>query len=241
MDYDDVINKQREIIYGERHKILTGVDLRSNILDMVKTVIENETDRFLKVSGGEEPNFAGLIGGIKNIFPLPPEMTPEALSQMPMDDVPSTLAQLSEELYSKKEDEVSPPVMRTLERLVMLRVIDTLWVEHLTAVDYMRQGIGIQASAQQQDPLVAYKRQSSVMFDELLGGIRNDVTHMIFHVSISKPAAPGQASPAPVPVSPMTKIVGKPGENKPSLPGKPGRNEPCPCGSGKKYKHCCGK
>jgi preprotein translocase subunit SecA len=241
VDYDDVINKQREIIYGERHKILTGVDLRSNILDMVKTVIENETDRFLKVSGGEEPNFAGLIGGIKNIFPLPPEMTPEALSQMPMDDVPSTLAQLSEELYSKKEDEVSPPVMRTLERLVMLRVIDTLWVEHLTAVDYMRQGIGIQASAQQQDPLVAYKRQSSVMFDELLGGIRNDVTHMIFHVSISKPAAPGQASPAPVPVSPMTKIVGKPGENKPSLPGKPGRNEPCPCGSGKKYKHCCGK
>ena len=238
VDYDDVINKQREVIYGERRKILTGADLRSNILDMVKSVLEVQADRFLKVSGGEEPDFAGLLGAIKNIFPLPPEMTPETLAQMPGDGVLDTFTQLAQELYSKKEDEVSPPVMRTLERLVMLRVIDTLWVEHLTAIDNMRQGIGLQSMAQQ-DPLVAYKRQSSLMFDELLEGIRNDVAHLIFHVSVVKPGSPGQATPAPA--SPMTKIMGKPGENKNSLPGKPGRNEPCPCGSGKKYKHCCGK
>ena len=240
VDYDDVINKQREIIYGERHKILSGADLRSNILDMVKAVIEIETDKFLKVPGGEEPDFAALITAIKNIFPVPPEITPEALSQMQTEEVVEKFMQTAEELYSKKEEEVGPANMRTLERLVMLKVIDTLWVEHLTAIDYIRQGIGLQAMAQQ-DPLVAYKRQSSVMFEELRDAIRDDVAHLIYRVSIVKPGAPGQA--APTPSSPMTKIVGKPGESKPSLkPGqKPGRNEPCPCGSGKKYKHCCGK
>ena len=81
VDYDDVINKQREIIYGERHKILSGADLRSNILDMVKAVIEVETDRFLKIPGGEEPDFTALIGAIKNIFPVPPEIKPEVLSR----------------------------------------------------------------------------------------------------------------------------------------------------------------
>ena len=240
VDYDDVINKQREIIYGERHKILSGADLRSNILDMVKAVIEVEADKFLKVPGGEEPDFAALIGAINNIFPVPLEITPEALAQMQTEEVLNKFTQTAEELYAKKEEEVGPANMRILERLVMLRVIDTLWVEHLTAVDYLRQGIGLEAAGQQ-DPLVAYKRRASVMFEELRDGIRDDVAHLIYRVSIAKPGAPGQAAPAPS--SPMTKIVGKPGERKPSLqPGqKPGRNEPCPCGSGKKYKHCCGK
>jgi preprotein translocase subunit SecA len=239
VDYDDVINKQREIIYGERHKILSGADLRSNILDMVKAVIEVETDKFLKVPGGEEPDFAALIGAIKNIFPVPPEINPEALSQMRTEEVVDKFVQTADELYAKKEDEVGPANMRTLERLVMLRVIDTLWVEHLTAVDYLRQGIGLEAAGQQ-DPLVAYKRRSSIMFEELRDAIRDDVAHLIYRVSIVKPGAPGQAAPAPS--SPMTKIVGKPGEKKPSLqPGhEPGRNEACPCGSGKKYKRCHG-
>jgi len=239
VDYDDVINKQREIIYGERHKILSGADLRSNILDMVKAVIEVETDKFLKVPGGEEPDFAALIGAIKNIFPVPPEITPEALSQMRTEEVVDKFVQTANELYAKKEEEVGPANMRTLERLVMLRVIDTLWVEHLTAVDYLRQGIGLEAAGQQ-DPLVAYKRRSSIMFEELRDAIRDDVAHLIYRVSIVKPGAPGQAAPAPS--SPMTKIVGKPGEKKPSLqPGhKVGRNDPCPCGSGKKYKRCHG-
>jgi len=130
--------------------------------------------------------------------------------------------------------------MRTMERLVMLRVIDTLWVEHLTAIDYIRQGIGLQAMAQQ-DPLVAYKRQSSGMFEELREAIRDDLVRIIFRVSIAKQGAPNPASQAPS--SPMTQIVGKLGSKKASLqPGqKTGRNDPCPCGSGKKYKHCHGQ
>jgi preprotein translocase subunit SecA len=239
VDYDDVINKQREIIYGERHKILSGADLRSNILDMVKAVIEVEVDKFLKVPGGDEPDFAALIGAIKNIFPVPPEITPEALAQMQTEEIVDKFVQTAEELYAKKEEEVVPANMRTLERLVMLRVIDTLWVEHLTAIDYLRQGIGLEAM-RQQDPLVAYKQRASIMFEELRDAIRDDVAHLIFRVSIAKPGVPGQVAAAPS--SPMTKIVGKPGEKKPSLqPGqKVGRNEPCPCGSGKKYKKCHG-
>jgi preprotein translocase subunit SecA len=194
-----------------------------------------------------------LIKAIGTIFPVPSDITAEALGQMKTEEIIDRFNQAAEELYSQKENEVGMEIMRTLERLVMLRVIDTLWVEHLTAIDYIRQGVGLQAMAQQ-DPLVAYKRQSSVMFEELRDAIRDDVAHLIYHVSISKPGAPPPGAAAPgvkapvsgpalVPSSPMTQIVGKPGDRKP-LPGssgKPGRNEPCPCGSGKKYKHCCGK
>ncbi|MCL2615982.1 MAG: SEC-C metal-binding domain-containing protein, partial [Dehalococcoidia bacterium] len=242
VEYDDVINKQREIIYGERRKILEGADLRANILDMVSDVIETETDRIIRVPRDEEPDFDALAGAIKNIFPIPADITPDTLRQMRPDDIKDTLIQAAEEIYSQKEDEVGITNMRTLERLVMLRVIDTLWVEHLTAIDYIRQGIGLQAMAQQ-DPLVAYKRQSSVMFDELREAIRNDLAHVIFRVSIAKPGVPNQAATPNQASSPMTKIVGKPNDKKASLPlgQKPGRNDPCPCGSGEKYKHCHGQ
>jgi len=244
VDYDDVINKQREIIYGERHKIITGADLRSNILDMVRTVIENTVDGHLKVPPGEEPDFKALIGAINTIFPVPKDITPETLAQMKPEEVTDTFVQTAEALYDQKEKDVGAEAMRVLERLVMLRVIDTLWVEHLTAVDYIRQGIGLQAVGQQ-DPLVAYKRQSSTMFQELLDAIRDDVAHLIYRVAIVKqqPGQPTTEAKKPVPSSPMTKIMGTPGAAQaPARPGhKVGRNEPCPCGSGKKYKHCCGK
>jgi preprotein translocase subunit SecA len=159
---------------------------------------------------------------------------------MQTEEVLDTFVKIADELYARKEENLEPANMRKLERLVMLKVIDTLWVEHLTAIDYIRQGIGLQAVAQQ-DPLVAYKRQSSVMFEELMDAIRNDVVRLVFRAGIAKAGAPGQA--APTPASPMTKVIGNPGENKQTLkPGqKVGRNDPCPCGSGKKYKHCHGK
>jgi preprotein translocase subunit SecA len=240
VDYDDVINKQREIIYGERRKILENVDLRSNILSMAENVLEDEVNRFCKVSGGEEPDFAALITAVKGIFPIPPEITPETLSRMQTEEVLDTFVKIANELYAKKEEDLEPANMRKLERLVMLKVIDTLWVEHLTAIDYIRQGIGLQAVAQQ-DPLVAYKRQSSVMFEELMDAIRNDVVRLVFRAGIVKAGAQNQ--PAQAPASPMTKVIGNPGENRQALkPGqKVGRNDPCPCGSGKKYKHCHGK
>ncbi|MCL2679562.1 MAG: preprotein translocase subunit SecA [Dehalococcoidia bacterium] len=254
VDYDDVLNKQREVIYSERRKILEGADLRSNILDMIHSLIEEECGKYLHVRG-EEPDYAALIKAVSAIFAMPDDLTAESLARMKNDDIIAAFDRLADELYAAKEDEVGMDVMRTLERLVMLRVIDTLWVSHLTAVDYIRQGVGLQAMAQQ-DPLVAYKRQASGMFEELRAAIREDVAHMIYKVKVVKqgpappPGAASGTSPisgtaqAPLPSSPMTQIMGKPGVRQPP-PGparnKPGRNEPCPCGSGKKYKHCCGK
>ena len=129
--------------------------------------------------------------------------------------------------------------MRMLERLVMLRAIDSLWVEHLTRMEHMRQGVGLQAVAQQ-NPLVVYKREGQNMFQDLLSTIQHDVVHTIYHVGISRQQAPRQAP------SPMAMVAAGRADNRTKQPAKVsgrkvGRNDPCPCGSGKKYKHCCGR
>jgi preprotein translocase subunit SecA len=131
---------------------------------------------------------------------------------------------------------MGPDKMRLLERLLMLRTIDTLWVEHLTAMDYMRQGIGLQAIAQQ-NPLVAYKKRSHEMFQELMSTIQHDVAHTIFRVGIRK-----EAPPQPTPNGGVAAGATPGWQKPPKATGKKvGRNDPCPCGSGKKYKKCCGK
>jgi preprotein translocase subunit SecA len=128
-----------------------------------------------------------------------------------------------------------------MERLLMLRVIDNLWVEHLTEMDHMRHGIGLQALAQR-DPLVAYKREGAAQFDALMDTIRHDVVHYIYHAGLTKQTMPKKVS------ANMAKIVASRGDNGQKQPQKVkvagkkvGRNDPCPCGSGKKYKHCCGR
>ena len=262
VDYDDVINKQREVIYHERKKILSGADLRSNILNMVHQELEEAVDECLRASGNDEPNYATLVKYVSGLFPpniAIKDFGTETLSRQTPKEITASLVRIANTIYEQKEKEYGAEGMRMLERLVMLRVIDTLWVEHLTAIDYLRQGIGMRAVAQQ-DPLVAYRRQSSEMFQELMDTIREDVAHTIFKVSLIKKEPAGTApianSPAPstggqvtknfsAPAfsSPMSKVVGQPG-TKQSLPqtGKRvGRNDPCPCGSGKKYKQCCGK
>jgi preprotein translocase subunit SecA len=148
----------------------------------------------------------------------------------------------AEDQYTAKEREIPEGGMRVVERLVMLRIIDTLWVEHLTAIDNLRQGIGLRAVGQQ-DPLVAYRGAASEMFQELLSTIRGDVARTIFRVSVTRQEGGKQVPSKPVP-SPMTKVMGQPHASASSLPAsghKTGRNDPCTCGSGKKYKHCCGK
>ena len=147
------------------------------------------------------------------------------------------LIEPAEALYEEREKELGPDNMRVLERLVMLRTMDNLWIEHLTGMDYMRQGIGLQAIGQR-DPLVAYKREGHNLFQSLLRTVQHDVAHTIYHVGIRREA------PQPAP-SPMVQVAGgqATGAKQPAkVDGrKIGRNDPCPCGSGKKYKKCCGK
>ncbi len=235
VEYDDVINKHRELIYGEHKKILSGADLKANILSMVREEIQGIVAAHTADEHGIGWNIGGLIGEASAIFPLPPQINADALSQLKPKQIEDRLIELAEALYEGREKELGSDNMRMLERLVMLRTMDNLWVEHLTAMENMRQGIGLMAVAQR-DPLVAYKREGHNLFQNLLSTIQHDVVHTIYHVGIVRKEVPQKAPMTPV------QVGAGGGKKKLKVGGKKvGRNDPCPCGSGKKYKHCCGR
>jgi preprotein translocase subunit SecA len=173
-------------------------------------------------------------------MPLPPEMNAESLYGMDVNQIEEKLIDEAAALYAKREEEMGAENMRILERLVMLKTIDNLWVEHLTAMEYMRQGINLVAVGQR-DPLVAYKQRSHDMFQDLLAAIQHSVSHAIFRLGIKRTNAPPQRPAAAVPPPPQRQAA-MPQQAPPKPAGKTvGRNDPCPCGSGKKFKKCCGK
>jgi preprotein translocase subunit SecA len=238
VDYDDVVNNQRKIIYGERRKILSGADLRANVLSMVK----QEMGDIITAHVGEnsDGNLIQLVTDVGTIMPLPKDFNAESLAELKPNDIQDRLVEQAESLYKQREAELGDDSMRILERLLMLRVIDNYWVEHLTNMDNMRQGVGLHAVAQR-DPLAVYKNEGHDLFEGMMEGIRHDLVHNIFNLNVTKGPPPKQTA------SPMAKVAnasrggdsGKPAEK---VEGKKiGRNDPCPCGSGKKYKHCCGK
>jgi preprotein translocase subunit SecA len=224
VEYDDVINKHREVIYAERKKILSGADLKANIISMVQDEIQNLVTRRLSSASyeveEEQSNLSGLLEDVSTIFPLPPQFRSDGFSELSDKQIVEKLTDYAIELYDQREQELGPDNMRIAERLVMLRVIDRLWMYHLTDMEHLRQGISLRSVGQEQ-PLVVYKREGHASFEALLASIQHDVAHSIYRVGIAK-EAPKKREAVP---------VGK----------KVGRNDPCPCGSGKKYKHCCGK
>jgi preprotein translocase subunit SecA len=225
VEYDDVVNKHREVIYAERKKILGGADLKANILSMVRDEIQSLVARRLSNVSNEreeeQSNLSGLLEDISTIFPLPPQFRSDGLSELSAQQITEKLTDYAVKLYDQREQELGPDNMRIAERLVMLQVIDRLWMEHLTAMEHLRHGIGLRAAGQQ-EPLVVYKREGHAYFEALLASIQHEVAHSIYHVGLAKEAPQKKKEAVP---------VGK----------KVGRNDPCPCGSGKKYKHCCGK
>jgi preprotein translocase subunit SecA len=234
VEYDDVANRHRELIYGERRKIISGADLKSNILSLVGDEIKNIVAAHTADEHGEGWDADGLLKKASAIFPIPPTFNAEVVSRMKPKQIEEKLLELADILYDEKEKEIGPENMRAVERLVMLRIIDMLWVEHLTMMENMRQGIGLQAVGQR-DPLVAYKREGHNLFQNLLSTIQHDVVHSIYHVGITRRETP-PGPPAPV------QAGGNVNKHKMKVGGKKiGRNDPCPCGSGKKYKHCCGR
>jgi preprotein translocase subunit SecA len=234
VEYDDVVNKHREVIYAERKKILGGADLKANILSMVGDEIRGLVAKHLsgphltsplkgEEGGGEleKSSLSGLLEDVSTIFPLPPQLRSDGLSELSDKQITEKLTDYATGLYDQREQELGSENMRTAERLVMLRVVDRLWMEHLTTMDHLRQGIGLRAVGQEQ-PLVVYKREGHASFEALLASIQHDVAHTIYHVGLAKDAPQKKKEAMP---------VGR----------RAGRNDPCPCGSGKKYKHCCGK
>jgi preprotein translocase subunit SecA len=259
VQYDDVMNRHRELIYAERRKILEGADIRSNVMEMVETEVEAALDAFAPGERAEDWNLDSLLSELKTIVPLPPQFTERHFSQMGREQMVEEVPAFVHQAYDAKEGELGEEKMRMLERLVMMGTIDRLWVYHLTALDEMRQGIGLSGYGGR-DPLVEYKREAHDMWEQLADHIRQNVVRRIFHVTLAPQAATapppprgqmresGPAKETPTPAQARSaasgqavRIGGAATATTPRPGGrKVGRNEPCPCGSGRKYKKCCG-
>ncbi len=258
VEYDDVMNAQRDMIYSERDKALQGADLRSTILDMVREEITDLVDLHAPERYQDQWDLETLLADVGAVVRLPSSFNLRTFEELSHDEILEKLLAHAEEDYERREAEIGPEAMRTLERLLMLRTIDSLWVEHLTAMDEMRQGIGLRAYGQA-DPLVAYKREAHDMWGQLLANIRRQVTHSVYHVELGRqrpqqaPATAAASQPQPqagadeaVPAAVGAAAGGaRSGRDaRRAIVGgkarKIGRNQPCPCGSGKKYKKCHG-
>ena len=231
VEYDEVANEHRYVIYSERRKILEGSDLRANIQEMIQKELSSLVSTHLSSENSEEWDLATLSAEIQTIFPLPPGLDREDIAGMHREEVQERLLEHADALYREREEQLGSEEMRTIERLVMLRIIDTHWVQHLTSIENLRQSIGLQAFGQR-DPLVMYKHEGHQMFQTLLDRIQHDIVHTIFHTGLeSRPAVRRVQRPQAPAVARQSAAAGA---------RKVGRNDPCPCGSGKKYKRCHG-
>ncbi|MEA2015533.1 MAG: preprotein translocase subunit SecA [Actinomycetota bacterium] len=252
LEYDDVINKQREVIYTRRRNILEKDDLKQMALDMIGDVVKKGVDIHVNPSDYPEkwdlenlsnyltPLFtADVVNGVIDRKKMVEgRWSPEDLKKELLDKVYG--------IYEKREDEYSSPVIRKLEKVVMLKVIDNMWRGHLLEMDYLKEGIGLRAIGQR-DPQVEYKREAFHLFKELMGEIEFDTVKLLFNARIVKQDKREEAEAKKglkignVTASGPAKSGAGALKTKPVTKKKIGRNDPCPCGSGKKYKHCCGR
>jgi preprotein translocase subunit SecA len=253
VQYDDVINRQRETIYRERNRILRSSNLGPTVEAMLDDEIGALVAEHTVADHPDEWNLDGLRAQVATMIPALTERDLGFLDEMRnVDEMTERLTELVREQYAKKRAETGEEPMSVLERLVLLRVIDSLWVEHLTAIDDMRRGIGLRAYSQR-DPLNEFKIEAYRMFDELKSTIRHDVTHTVFRVTVQQtPAQPrpaarqmtegrAQVAGTGASVAGAATATAVAGAAAPARTGpKVGRNEPCWCGSGKKYKKCHG-
>lgn len=253
VQYDDVMNRQRDLVYTERRKIIGGADLKDNILgEMIPSEIERAFDAFAPAEDTTMWDIPSLIAELKTIFPLPTTFTENHVGEISAEDLIEEVIEIANTAYEEKEEQLTPERMRTLERLLLLRTLDRLWVYHLTALDEMRQGIGL-AGYGGRDPLVEFKREAHDMYEQLTGHIRQQIVRQIFNVTLTSQPVRSQA-PRNVQESGPAKegaAVGSGAATAVAAAGtatatnvgvgkKVGRNDPCPCGSGKKYKKCHG-
>ena len=262
VQYDDVMNRHREMIYAQRGKILEGTDMRSNVMEWIEDEVESAFAAFALSERAAEWDMGALLAELSTIVPLPAHFTERHFSEVSQEEMAEEVLTFVSEAYEAKEKELGEEKARTLERLVMLGTIDRLWVYHLTALDEMRQGIGLSGYGGR-DPLVEFKREAHDMWEQLGEHIRRNVVRRIFHSTlVPQAAAPqppsgqmresGPAKETPTPAQARAAAAGQAVQMggaataTTARPGgaaagrKVGRNEPCPCGSGRKYKKCCG-
>ncbi len=250
LEYDDVMNKQREVIYSRRKKILEEENLMQTARDMIKDVIEDSVN--IHINPGDYPESWNLDALSNYMGPLiPGNIVADIIDREKITSSKWTIGLLKEKLverasriYQERENTYSSPVIRRLEKIVMLNVIDNMWRGHLLEMDYLKEGIGLRAIGQR-DPLVEYKREAFNLFKELIEEIKFDTVRLLYNARIV--ARDEQETTAPEhrvsnvvtsgPVEAGTRSL----KTKTAAAKKIGRNDPCPCGSGKKYKKCCGR
>ena len=241
LEYDDVMNKQREIIYGQRRQVLEGMDVKDVIMNMMNTSITHLVQNaFSGVQHLDMTSCQELLRQVEGLyFPkYAVRFSQEQLDAMDAQAVTDAFTQAAAAYYQQKEDEFTAPVMREVERVVLLRVVDEYWMEHIDAMSDLRQGIRLRAYAQT-DPIIAYKKESLEMFEEMIAAIQDETVRRLYSVRLKKNEEVKRERVA----NATSESVGGDGtvKKQPRKVKKIGRNEPCPCGSGKKYKNCCGR
>jgi preprotein translocase subunit SecA len=234
LNYDNVMNKQREVIYSQRRQVLFGENIRENIMDMVTEIVESAVANYTVGSEyPEEWDLKGLLEYLQPIFLPKNTFKIDDLLKLTRDELTEAILDKAKSIYERKESEVEEEVMRELERVALLRTVDTKWIDHIDAMDQLREGITLRAYGQQ-DPVQAYQMEGYDMFNELIRSIKEDTVRFIYNVNtanlpkrekVAEPVTTNENAAAHKPVVKEKKV---------------GRNDPCPCGSGKKYKKCCG-
>ena len=247
LEYDQVMNEQRETIYNERRRVLFGENLRDSVINMMKNIIDNAVENSIGSSTyPEEWDIKSLNEYLLPIMPVAPvKLSDEDLKSITKEKLSERIFENAKALYEAKEKEINATAeegeteerMRGLERYIMLRVIDQKWMDHIDDMDQMRQGIGLHAYAQR-DPLIEYKYVSFDMFEELNMNIQIETIRALMHVRIVQKPVELKEEERQTFTNKDDTLKKEPKKN---TDAKVGRNDPCPCGSGKKYKHCCGK
>lgn len=232
LEYDDVINQQREVIYADRRKVLYEEELKDTIFSMIDDVIEQVVESYAgETKYSDEWDLPGLLTYVEQNIHPEVDFTTDDLVGMTKREMKDFISERTKKLYEAREEELGLETMRELERAIMLRVIDEKWMDHIDAMDQLRNGISLRAYAQR-DPLVEYKFEAFEAFQAMVFAIKEDVVRYILRVKVVQ--RPEER-----------KIVANHGEGETKKPvrvgEKIGRNDPCPCGSGKKYKRCCGR
>lgn len=239
LDYDDVMNQQREVIYTQRRRVLMEEDLKETVMDMTQKLVDRTMALYApKELYPEDWDLKAMIAFAEEYYAPVGLLTEEELAALSREEVEQRLHDVAVEHYEKREAEIGSIMMRELENVVMLRVVDTKWMEHLDNMDMLREGIGLRSYGQR-DPLVEYKIEAYDMFQAMIETIQEETVKYLYHINLVTPqmqaedhlenatAAHGEDDP----------MAHQPIVNKEDI----GRNEPCPCGSGKKYKNCCGR
>ncbi len=235
LEYDNVMNKQREVIYAQRRQILAGENLEEDLLEMAEELVEDMVAEHTQDKVAEDWDLKALEDAFQRQFGF----RPPALAQAD-GDLTDYLADLVRARFARKKEEIGPDLFRHLEQMIMLQIVDNHWKEHLLSMDHLRDGIGLRGYAQK-DPLREYQREGYDMFMDLIQRIKADTVGTLFHLQVRPhQEPPPEARPA------QPELFFSHGDSDGPAPvmrkeKKVGRNDPCPCGSGKKYKKCCGK